>query len=687
MDKPVDSLTDPAEKKRAKSFLARVDASKRVTSRLAPTWKSNVERRIGKPGVRVTDGETVEGEPQSEINPDWSLTKTKTAHLFSQVPTVQGTHENLQYAAGVSPFMKDLNYEIGEKRTRMGVAMEECGNDVVNASGIAALIVGYAARFDTVSVPEADELDGGEGVGPLKTAKMSPDLLASIMEKAKAAGLDIPMRDVQRPTDYRFFVTRISPSDLLWPAEFVGSDYDDADWIGRRGRCSWSEAKADFNLTDKQKAEVISSSEERLPTESLRTEAEPRDLADTEVVEYDELYYWRYRADPNEPSFSAIWKLVFVHGLPDPVVHEPWKGQEYDQETRKYVGNCTFPIRVLTLTYVTDQAVPPSDTAAGRPQVDDLRRSRSQMFMQRKRSMPLRWFDVNRVDPLIQERLMRGEMQEMIPTNGDGSRSVGEIARASYPGENLEFDRSSKADLQESWQVGPDQIGSMAQGRRTGTEAGIVQQNFATRIGQERARVANFFLGAVRVLAGWMVLYSDFPSLTPQEKQAMLQAWDMKHVLHDLVLKIRPDSTVVLDSQARIDRLSKFLNLTAKSGYVNVKPILVEMAELSGLDPTQVIIDPQPQKPENNVSFRFSGKDDIINTTVMAVLVETGQAPSPQSIEKAKQLLAMSAAPPAPPQVGQQLPGSGPGQPPPVGEAHPNWSMNSKIMKRDRDGN
>lgn len=681
-----DTLTDPVEKKRAKNFLTRIDVAKTACSKYHATWRTNIERRLGKPGNRVTDGEPTDGEPQSEINPDWSLTKTKTAHLFSQVPTVQGTHENLQYAAAVSPFMKDLNYEIGEKRTRMGVVMEETCNDVVNASGIAGAMVGYAARFATVSVPEAAELDGGEA-GPLNTATMDQGLLQSIMEKAKAAGIDLPMRDVENTTDFRFFSTRLSPNDLLWPAEFVGSDFDDADWVGRRGRCSWSEAKADFKLTDDQKSAVVSTGEDRLVTESLRTEIEARDLADTEVVDYDEIYYWRYRVDPAEPSFSAIWKLVYVHGVPDPVVHEAWKGQKYDPNTRKYVGNCTFPIRILTLTYISDHAVPPSDTQAGRPQVDDLRRSRSQMFQSRKRSTPLRWFDVNRVDPLIQEQLMHGTVQGMIPTNGDGSRSVGEIARASYPAEDLSFDQAAKSDLQESWQVGPDQIGTMAQGRRTGTEAGIVQQNFATRIGQERNRVANFFLGMVRVLAGWMVLYSNFPSLTDQEKQQMNQAWDMKHVLHDLVLKIRPDSTVVLDSQARIDRLSKFLNLTAKSGYVNVKPILVEMAELSGLDPTMVIIDPQPQKPENNVSFRFSGKDDIINTTVMAILVETGQAPSPQSIEKAKQLLGMSAAPVAPPNVGQQLPGSGPEQPPPVGAAHPDWSMNSKIMKRDRDGN
>lgn len=35
--------------------------------------------------------------------------------------------------------------------------------------------------------------------------------------------------------------------------------------------------------------------------------------------------------------------------------------------------------------------------------------------------------------------------------------------------------------------------------------------------------------------------------------------------------------------------LERFLNITAKSGYVNVKEVITEMAKLLGLDPVKTI--------------------------------------------------------------------------------------------------
>src|SRR5438045_2709108 len=103
--------------------------------------------------------------------------------------------------------------------------------------------------------------------------------------------------------------------------------------------------------------------------------------------------------------------LVLVDGLDEPALHEPWSGQEIDDATGKYTGACKFPIRVLTLTYISDDAIPPSDTAIGRPQVNEMIKSRSQIVMQRGRSMPIRWYDTNRVGVHVQDSLNRGTYQ------------------------------------------------------------------------------------------------------------------------------------------------------------------------------------------------------------------------------------------------------------------------------------
>jgi hypothetical protein len=727
----------------AKVLKTKAEKSKKNRRAYTSEWKDNVNLRLGTSGVSIyTGGLRVAGaEGRTEINPDWSLTKTKTANLYSQVPSVQVTHENKQYAAAVPPFAKALNYELSEKRSNVGVAMEEVLNDVVNAAGVGAILVSYLARFEPVPLPAADPMLpapptlGGAPPSAMPPHPAAPPMMGApgtLPPAAPAAPPPSPMGgamppkpgapppmsgpptpgtppgpvappptplgpemlNAQRVVSDLFPVTRLSVTALLWPAEFIGSNFDDGDWVGHEGTATWAHGVNEWKLTDEDKDEVLIGGE-TASQDDLREAGDRTTQSESRRIKFTQLWYWRARVDPDEKQLSAIWELVYVEGKDDPVVHGPWKGQklvEIPGKAARYIGACRFPLRFLTLTYITDNPIPPSDTAAGRSQVNDLRRSRGQMFMNRERSIPIRWFNTDRVDPLIQENLMRGTWQGMIPLQGDGTRSIGEIARASYPSEDFAFDQTAKQDLLESWQIGPNQMGLPAPGRQTKAQSDTTQQNFATRIGQERGKVATFFLGIADVLAGLMVLYSDFPSLSDQERQAMQGSWDLKHILHEFVLKVRPDSTLLLDSQARIQRLMQFINMTAKSGYVNIKPIITEIAELSGLDPSEVVVDPPPPVEKPNFSYRASGKDDLINPVVLAMLIKGKMAPSKDEIDQAKQLL-MGAQMPAMPEapVGPGGPGAPPGGPPAshpaegVGEAHPDHQLMPKVAKRSRD--
>jgi hypothetical protein len=681
----------------------RVAASKREKKALVSDWRRNVEDRLGHVPSRYTNGVDLGDEAQSEINPDWSLTKTKTANLFSRVPPIRLSHENKQFAPALPPFAKAINYEIGAKRANVGVAMEETLNDVVNAAGVGAVVVGYAARFNEKLAPAIDtKLIPPEVLQMLTETEVPEKDLPSMQDPNKVSEMlmarQMPMRRVKQVVSDKIFARRVSPVDLLWPVEFTGSNFDDADHMGYTGRCSWPDGKLEFNLKDEDYDKVISGTDDSGAEESLRSNPEQSGLRDTKTMKFDRIYYWRSRLDPDEKHFECIWEIVYVHGLDKPAVHRPWPGQRLVGD--KYVGNIRFPVRVCTLTYITDNPIPPSDTAAGRPQVNDMRRSRRDMFANRERSIPIRWFDVNRIDQTIQTMLMRGTWQGMIPTNGDGSRSIGEIARASYPSENIQFDQQAQADLMQSWQVGPNQLGTQVPGEQTAAAANITQQNFSTRIGQERNRVGDFFLSIVEQVAGNLVLFSDFPILTEQEKGQMQQAWDMKTVLQDLVFKILPDSQIEVDSNTRIQKISNFMNLTVKSGYVNPKPLIIEMAELSGIDPSEVVVDPQPPKPEDpNISYRFSGKDDLQNPMVVAMLMEKGEIPSMDTIMAAQALLLKLQAGPQPP--GAETPPAGPegapgptppgpGAPPgppadPTNIAHPDWHTASKVAQRSED--
>jgi hypothetical protein len=437
---------------------------------------------------------------------------------------------------------------------------------------------------------------------------------------------------------------------------------------------TWAEAKSAFNLRDEDRDRTTSkdtSSQDRLvPENGLRS--------DEDVVTFDEVYYWRHLFHTEEKYFDAIQRVVLVNGLDRPVVDEPWRGQRFDETTGSYVGACRFPIRILTLTYISGQFVPPSDSAIARPQVNELIRSRSQMVQQRDHSIPIRWYDVNRVDPDVQESLMRGTWQGFIPTNGNGQNAIGEVARASYPREDFEFDRIAKQDIAEAWQVGPNQMGTLASGERSASEANIAQANFQTRIGYERARVVSFFVGIAEVIAGLLALYGDFslPSVG-QDGEQRLQSWDRTRINGQFVYSVRADASVLLDANQRIQRLTQFLNLTAKSGFVNVKPIVEELAALTGLDPATVVIDPAPRQPDQlNVSIR--NYEDVRDPIMLALLMKTGQAPSPQDLEAAKRLIQEAGPAPVP------VPGAEAPAAPSVGvgEAFPEWNTMSRINTR-----
>jgi len=679
-DAPVNSLNA----KIAKTMKSRLENSITNKKTFLTDWKQNIDTRLGNPVAVFTDGLDLDADLQSSINPDWSLTKTKTANLFSQLPTIRGTHEGLAYAAAVAPFLKQLNYEMGPKRANAAVAMNECLNDAVNASGVAAAIVTYSARFDDVEVPAEDPLLPAPAPAP---AAVGPD-----GQPMPAAPVAPTMAPVRRPVDTMLNLTRISPKDLLWPSEFIGSNFNDGDFIGRRDTCSPAFGRVEFKLTDEQVEKALETIQAD-PVKDLRKNPEKVANVDVDRLAYSEVFYWRYRMDAKEKNFHAIWRIVYVDGIDDPVIHEPWKGQKFNPQTRSYTGACKFPIQVLTLTYITDNPIPPSDSQAGRPQVTDMRRSRSQMFQNRARSIPIRWFDVNRIDQDIQGNLMRGVVQGMIPTNGPGDRSIGEIARASYPSENIEFDQQAQRDLETSWQIGPNQGGSQSNSRTTAGEADIVQQNFTTRIGQERAMVSTFLLNLADVMAGYIALYSDFLVLTPDERQMMDQAWDRGSITQDLVLNIVPDSTVLLDANARIQQLMGVLNMTVKSGFVNPEPIIAEILELSGLDPSKVMVKPEGEKPKGpSVSYGFTGKDDMMNPVALAIYNAQGQPITAQMLKDAKALLdsLIVEEPQVPP--GMMPPGPDgqtppPGPPPAPGDAsaHPNWEMMPKIASRSRD--
>lgn len=662
----------PAEVKKKKintELRQAVDSCKQYRKKLVQNWTVSIDYRRNKPFSSQTDEDTV------AVPTDWSFTKAKQAALFSQIPQVRVSHPPQSTQAG--PWLATYEGKLNDTLIAAGIeaAMDECLPDCINAAGFGSVLVAYEAITVDKEVPAVD------------LSLLPPELQAQALQSGMIGGEEIPMETVPQITDRRYTIQRLSPSDFLWPVEFMGSNFDTAPWLGRSARITWAEAIQRGWVKEDDRQAVLG--EDKTILDKLTHDID-RDYQPEKKVGFDEIFYKAYFYDEETPTYSHIHHLVFLHGKTDPVVDEPWKGQQFNEETGELIGAQKYPLRVLTLTYLTDESIPPSDSAIGRPMTDEINKSRSQRLKQRERNIPVRWFDVNRVDPAIQQALMRGTWQNMIPVQGEGSRIIGEVAKSGHPTEDFTFDQIAKTDLSEAWTIGPNQLGS-GDDVETKGESSEIASNFNTRVGRERAKVAAFFVGIAEVLGGLLCIYEEPTSFGEGFEPNFSKS---------LSFSILADSTVLVDANQRLERLDRFLNTYAKSGFINLEPVLREIAILTGLDPNTVIKAPDPQSPPPpNVSLRLTGSEDMMNPLLLAFMLQANpqQAPTAEGIKKAMELIQMAVSVPGmvqpgqpPPEAqppvgpdGQPLP---PGPPPtPIGEANPDLTVLPKIAKRSDD--
>jgi hypothetical protein len=626
-----DVTTRPDDDTPWAAWKTRLTAARRRRDDLVPEWQKNVTARRGKPS------ETSNASAPVSVNQDWPLTKAKIAQLYSQTPEVRLSPRYPELRDAVPIFGRELNDTIAD--AGVGPTVEEVLADVVNAAGIGAALVYYESRTE-------DRVD-------------------------PTTGQPVPV-----PVDVRHCVDRISPSDLLVPSDFTSSDYDKARWLGHDGRSTWAQGVRMFGLTEDQKERVLGA-DRRVGGVATSLNQDTAKFRDTDVVNFTELFYWRHYYHEEETSFHAIQRVVFVEGLDEPVVNEPYQGQQRGESG--VLGVVRLPIRVLTLTYISDDSLPPSDSSIGRFGVSELEASRDAMVQQRRHSIPIRWFDANRVSPSTRSLLEKGTFQGFIPTNGPGDRAVGEVSRATFPQERYEFDRVIKGELTEQWQVGTNQAGAFATGERSASEARIVQQNFQTRVGQERDKVTRFVLGIAEVLAGHLALFGTFAlpdNLGIQRAQ----------LATGFTYGVRVDSTVRQDAQQRIEQLERAINFLAQSPFANPKPLLEEYAQLNDL-PAGTIVDPQPKPPEP-IKVSVSKAEDINDPMFLALLMRTQQAPTPDEVAAAERLLEQLRA------MGMSLlPAAVPGgtdaanaAPERALIARPEWEAAPRLDRRDEDG-
>lgn len=692
-------------------------------------WKTNVNFRVQRPwGGTNADDQTVDRVASPE---DWSRTKQKTAQLMFKLPKIIAKACRPEFRDKQAAVTSLVNTKL-RKEVKAYYMIDECLADVINAAGLMVSCIGLNQYDRVVDVP--DPTWQAEVPDETWQPEVIDEATGAVMPNPEPQGM-VPNPVKQRVDQITqvlkkcFYWNRLSPASFLWPTDFTGSHWDQAPWLGYETWMLIEEAKKTFKNFPANYKPVAS--RPVLLSEDLQEKKSAQ--ASEQWVKLQIIWYRAALYDSDAYHPDHLRKVVFLDGHDTPLEQGDTTWQKWvdpvdpvapvpanpgnpalgipatpeqpgsEGTPGYYMGLTKFPIRVETLTYVSDLAVPPSDSEAGRPQVRELMKSRSQMLRQRDMSIPIRWYDSNRLDELIADGLRDGTWQDMIPTNGPGDRVIGEVARAQYPRENFQFQQVLGGDLDRSWSLSNNQLSSLNSTDRSATEVNAVQSAGQVRLDYEKERVNRYISEGAAVLFSLMQLFmegKDYVEVVGEGGAKELVEMSRADIVGaHYEFEFVPDSSDRVSIETKQANALKLFNLLGNSPTVNRPRLEEQIMELHGADPAELVVEAKEKGPEPpNISYRFGG-EDLLNPMVVAIMMKAGHGLTPQDIGSAAMMIQdsikqmMLAKSQLNPQNlgGQPMP---PTQPTPGGNAPPPElqsqvtppETNPPILKRAEDG-
>lgn len=574
------------------------------------------------------------------VNIDFEKTEQKRHQLFFRLPalklralprTIRDSQprmgpngqplEGRDLKKAIAIFREVLTRLAGPKGAHTKAVMDELIFDLLCPAGIGFSKLGY------------ERFEGAEPI-MLPTGAMIPDPQFSQPGAVLNISLQPPLIPETAPApnvvSEKYYVARISPANGLIPPEFRQSDYDDADWLGYDFPML-SEAARDkgWTIPMGMKESVGSGDDDRIMPLDKKGQRSGQ-------LRCREIFYYAQRLDPSVKHPNLIRRLVFVHGVKDPVVHEDFKDQRFDPRGRFIGGLRTHPIKVITLRYVSDLAYPPSDCAVTRRPTDELAEFRTIQMIHRRKAGPMRWIDIHGIiDDKIKDQIKRGEYYDTVPTDGDGSRFLGEIAQARYPTDNNLSEDRIMADINRAWALGANSSGASEKSGTTATEIASIAQATANRLGGEREAVTQYWCRLVEGLGSLVQLYADhedYVEILGEDGAKTVEAWTKDTVQGEFLYDAIPNSAMAPDAAADRDLALNRYNLLANDPFANREQLYRDTVEAYDGDPDRLTSQPQqppPEKPKVSVSVNGDDLNPAMPQypNVTALLTATGIPP------------------------------------------------------------
>lgn len=617
-------------------------------------WNDNLQAYLGR-GDRKKWGKNT-----TLVRKDYSLTEIKKALLFYQLPDVSATSKNPTWDAAAPLVGAVVNQYLSPDYTHAMAMVDEVLMDILCPAGVGVSKLGYEAFVD----PNLREIPVPNPANPNMPA-MNLD------------GTPVMKPNVVRET---YYWNRIPPKMFLFPPTFIGSDFDQAGWLGFKYTLARPVAERLFELTKEQLdgGSSVDLEKDLLASDVTRSAAQSEER---EKVTLYEIWYRAAQVDPMVGDPELIRQLVILEGSEAaPLVHRDSPYQVIE-DGKMVAGMKGYPVHVFTIRYVSDQAIPPSDCSVSRDQVDELSRGRTQMIDQRDRAVPMTFIDFTRVPKETQDKILKGEVQELVPVVGgmDSSQPPAfALQRGQFPRENFTFNDIIGRDIAEAWALGANQQGVETDTRRTATELSLAQGGSDTRMDKERARfLACFATGCQKLLALVQMFadQGDFARVADPQGQMVLMQWNKDMIAGEYGITLAPDSSQRIDAAVEKKRAIDMFQTFGNDPLVDQVELRKQVFRKLGLDANKLVKQPQPKPPDKpQVSVSLKGDDlapslpQYFNVASLLSVLGIGMAPpTPQAAPPPQMATNPGGVPPVSPigkrfnedQATGQLPGAG----------------------------
>jgi hypothetical protein len=481
----------------------------------------------------------------------WNV-EQKRAQLFYRVPegVVHGKNPRSQQVAPTLQAV--MNEYVGPSHLNAKATMDQMIFDVLCPMGIAGVKFGYETWTEAVENPM------------FATDPTQP-----------------PTIDV--PAGGRYLADRIPPGRLRGPfAEFTGSDFDEMDWIGYR----FFEPAFD--------GEVSATSYEARNDDLLSEEPRGASQRGQQRVRWGTYVSYRRRQfDKDTKNPDVIFEFELMDGDDAPRLHRP-------QPCPNFLGHT---IKLLTIRYVSDRAVPPSDCEITEVLTEELSRGRSQALVARNRSLPQNLYDALRVKQPTLDKIERGDIQGNIGHDGPITEDLFKpLNKGELPRETYAFNDVIGRDIERAWGLGANQSGITTDTTRTATELQIIENAKDTRLDYERDKVTAFytskFLPSVCALLQHYATVEDVIAVTDERGAQTFVMWSKQDIQGEFAFTIKVNSQLRPDAAADVKKAADMINFAAKSPFINQAALWRDFIEAYGRDPAQYIVQPPPPQPE-----------------------------------------------------------------------------------------